>query len=156
MFTACPFDVHTKTTWGPQQPIPAANMTVGLAATLHVWDCAPPLFPPCPAMLHCCPHPISSCPPQTPSTQPPISHAKAHLALQDQAFHSRSQSHYDANSFGNNSAQWNWHTIHSKKKPHCPLTLSFRNKNDRQGESFLYVRSPLDWSKKEGKRANEA
>lgn len=51
MFAACPFDVHTKTTWGPQQWIPVANMTVGLAATLHTWDSTPPLFPPCPAVL---------------------------------------------------------------------------------------------------------
>lgn len=51
MFAACPFDVHTKTTWGPQQPIPVANMTVGLAATMHAWDSTPPLFPPCPAVL---------------------------------------------------------------------------------------------------------
>lgn len=30
----------------------------------------------------------------------------------------------------------------------CTLTLNFLNKNKRQGQSSLYKRSPLDWSKK--------
>lgn len=47
MFSACPFDVLTKT----QQPVPVANMTVGLAAAVHAWASAPPPFPPCPATL---------------------------------------------------------------------------------------------------------
>lgn len=84
MFTACPFDVHTKTTWGPQQPVPVANTTVHLAATLHAWDCAPPLFPPRP-MLRSAAVPSLSL---LPTSQPSISHAKAHLAPPDQTLHS--------------------------------------------------------------------
>lgn len=83
MFTACPFDVHTKTTWGPQQPVPVANMTVHLAATLHAWDCAPPLFPPCP-MLCSTAIPSQS---RLPTSQPSILHAKAHLAPPNQTLH---------------------------------------------------------------------
>lgn len=41
---------------------------------------------------------------------------------------SASQSHCDANSFGNSSTPWNWHTIHNRK--HCPLKLNFLNKNE--------------------------
>lgn len=66
MFAACPFDVHTKTTWGPQQPVPLANMTVNLAASLHAWDSTPPLFPPCPMPRAAAVPSLSLCP----TTQP--------------------------------------------------------------------------------------
>lgn len=66
MFTACPFDVHSKTTWGPQQPVPVANMTVNLAASVHAWDFTPPLFPPCPMLRSAAVPSLSLCP----TTQP--------------------------------------------------------------------------------------
>lgn len=86
MFTGCPFDVHTKTTWGPQQPVPVANMTVSLAASPHAGDFTPPLFPPCPAVLTAIPS-LSSWRPPLPTSQPSISHANAHLAPPNQASH---------------------------------------------------------------------
>jgi len=90
MFTVCPFDVHTKTTWGPQQPTPVADVTVGLAASRLTGDFTPPLSPPCPA-VPCLPpsppYPLPSWRPTYPTTQPSISHANACLAPQNQPFH---------------------------------------------------------------------
>lgn len=104
MFTACPFDVHTKTTWGPQQPIPVANMTVGLAATprlrLHTASIPTLSYR---ARYHLLPilylHGIPNFPlPNPPSYMPKhIWHPRTEPAI------AASQSYYDANGFGNHS-----------------------------------------------------
>lgn len=65
--------------------------------------------------------------PDFPLPSPP-SHMPRHIWHPNtNASVSASQSYDDANSFGNNSAPWNWHAIHNRK--HCPLKLNFPNKN---------------------------
>lgn len=149
MFTACPFDVHTKTTWGPQQPIPVANMTVGLAATLHAWDSTLPLFPPCPAVLTTIPSLSSTLMASHTSYYPTL-----HLTCQSTFGTPGLSLPFLPTSLPmmpmilETTPYCETGTPYATEK-YCPLTLNFLNKNDGRGQSSLCERSPLDWSKSE-------
>lgn len=94
------------------------------------------------------PYPLPWRRPPLPTTQPSISHAKAHLAPQDQAFNFCQPVSLWCQWFWKHTPRHETGTRYAAENT-AHLHSTFLNKNDRRGESSLCERSPLDWSKNE-------